>query len=309
MSGENVALSIIIVSWNTETLLAQCLTSLFAHPPTARYEVWVVDNASSDGSAAMVREQFPQVKLLETGENLGFARGNNAAIEWCGGEYVLLLNPDTELLPGALDSLIAFMIEQPDAGAAGSRLLNPDGSLQTSCHPSPTLLREWWYLLHLDALWAYGRYNMAEWDTTEPREVDVLQGASLLLRKSLLDRIGVLDGDYFMYSEEVDLCLRIQRAGWRLYWVPQSQVIHYGGQSTQQAALKMFLQLYASKLRYFRKHHGRFAGFLYKLILAKAALIRLALSPLILLQPAARREQQLTLACYYWRLLVALPRM
>ena len=150
---------------------------------------------------------------------------------------------------------------------------------------------------------------MTDWDTTEPREVDVLQGASLLLRRSLLDRIGVLDGDYFMYSEEVDLCLRIQRAGWRLYWVPQSQVIHYDGQSTRQAALKMFLQLYASKLRYFRKHHGRFAGFLYKLSLAKAALIRLALTPLILLQPAAQREQQFTLACYYWRLLVALPRM
>jgi GT2 family glycosyltransferase len=253
----NPTLAIIIVSWNTRELLAQCLASLFDQPPTAAFTVWVVDNASTDGSADLVRQRFPQVKLLANEHNLGFAQANNQAIQQCHQEYILLLNPDTVVLPGAVDSLVNFLASQPQAGAAGSRLLNPDGTLQISCYPSPTLLREWWFLLHLDALWPYGRYNMHQWDTTAPREVDVLQGASFLLRRSVLDQVGFLDGDYFMYSEEVDLCRRIQQAGWRLYWVPQSQVIHYGGQSTRQIAADMFLQLYLGKLKYFRKHNGR----------------------------------------------------
>jgi N-acetylglucosaminyl-diphospho-decaprenol L-rhamnosyltransferase len=137
----------------------------------------------------------------------------------------------------------------------------------------------------------------------------VLQGASFLLRRSVLDQVGFLDGDYFMYSEEVDLCRRIQQAGWGLYWVPQSQVIHYGGQSTQQIAADMFLQLYLGKLKYFRKHHGRLAGALYKFILLQAALARLALTPLLWLQPPPQRQEQLTLARHYQRLVATLPRM
>jgi N-acetylglucosaminyl-diphospho-decaprenol L-rhamnosyltransferase len=305
----NVTLSIIVVSWNTRDLLADCLASVYAQPPTASYEVWVVDNASADGSADMVRERFPQVKLIVNEANVGFAQANNLAIKQCGGKYVLLLNPDTVVLPDALNALVFFLDARPEAAAAGSRLLNPGGSLQTSCYPAPTLWREWWFLLHLDALRDYGRYPMHTWDTDKPRPVDVLQGASLLLRKSVLDQIGFMDGDYFMYSEEVDLCRRIQRAGWRLYWVPQSQVVHYGGQSTKQMAGEMFLQLYLGKLKYFRKHNGRSAGHIYKIILLKAALIRLALTPLLFFKPSEERQRGLTLARHYWRLLRELPEM
>ena len=305
----NVTLSIIIVSWNTRELLADCLSSVFTQPPTVSYEVWVVDNASADGSAEMVRDKFPQARLLENIVNVGFAQANNQAIAQCGGKYVLLLNPDTVVLPDALDALVFFLDARPEAAAAGSRLLNPDGTLQLSCHPSPTLLREWWRLMHLDVVRPYGRYAMHTWDTNLARDVDVLQGASLLLRKSVLDQIGFMDGDYFMYSEEVDLCYRIQRAGWRLYWVPQSQVIHYGGQSTKQIAGEMFLQLYLGKLKYLRKHNGRYAGRIYKIILLKAALIRLALTPLLWFKKPNERQQGLTLARHYWRLLTAVPEM
>ncbi|MCP5013779.1 MAG: glycosyltransferase family 2 protein, partial [Ketobacter sp.] len=255
-----------------------------AYPPQSAFEVVLVDNASADGSADMVREQFPQVRLVESPENVGFAQGNNLAVPLCQGEYVLLLNPDTIVKPGAFDALVEFLDENPEAGSAGSMLLNPDETLQPSCHPAPRLTRELWRLFHLDVVKPYGRYHMHTWSLDTPREVDVVQGASMLVRKEILDRIGFLDGDYFMYSEEVDLCFRLQQAGWKLYWVPQSKVIHYGGQSTKQVATDMFMQLYLGKLKYFRKHYGGGAGIVYKLILAAASLFRLLLTPLAWLQ-------------------------
>lgn len=302
-------LSIILVSWNTRQLLADCLDSVYAYPPNDSFEVLVVDNASGDGSAAMVRERFPQARLIESEKNVGFAQGNNLAVPLCSGEYVLLLNPDTVVKPQALDALVQFMDAHSEAGAAGSRLLNPDETLQPSCHPAPTLARELWRLFHLDRIRPFGAYHMHRWDMNQPREVDVIQGASFIVRKAILDKIGFLDGRYFMYSEEVDLCYRLQKAGWKLYYVPASRVIHYGGQSTKLVAADMFLQLYLGKLMYFRKHYGRLAGIGYKLILLVAALSRLALIPLAWLQKPPQRQKNLTLARHYSRLLVALPSM
>jgi len=302
-------LSIIIVSWNTRDLLADCLDSVYENPPNGRFEIIIVDNASSDGSADMVRQRFPQARLIAKEENVGFAKGNNEAIPFCSGEYVLLLNPDTVVKPDALAALTHFMDTHPEAGAAGSRLLNPDGSLQTSCYPAPKLTRELWRLFHLDAVRPYGEYRMHKWSTDAAREVDVIKGASLIFRREVLEKVGFLDGAYFMYSEEVDLCLRVQRADWRLYWVPQSQVVHYEGQSTKQIATDMFLQLYLGKLMYFRKHYGRFSGILYKFILAAASLMRLLLTPLALLMRPAARQKNKSLARRYGRLLTALPTM
>ena len=332
MSGSNAFppesapdLSIVIVNWNTRELLAQCLESLVAshdvqipgpakqpeihrHSPITT-EVRVVDNASTDGSAAMIRARFPWVWLVENRENVGFARANNQAIRESVGRYVLLLNSDTEVKSGALETLVRFADAHPQVAAVGPRLLNPDGSLQGSCHPAPTLAGEVWRLFHLDALWPYALYPMSEWELDTPRRVDVIQGACLLLRRTALDQIGLLDEDYFMYSEEVDLCQRLRRAGLSLYWVPESQVVHHGGRSTQQVAAEMFLQLYQSKLLYFRKHHGWPAAQLYKVILAAAACARLSLSPLAWLAQFPRRERRLTLAGQYLRLLRALPEL
>jgi len=302
-------LSVIIVSHNTRDLLAQCLASVYAHPPHGDFEVLVVDNASADGSAQMVRQRFPQVHLIENRQNAGFARANNQAIRQSTGQHVLLLNPDTEVEPGALETLVRFMDGHPQAAAAGARLVNPDGSLQPSCHPAPTLSREFWRLFHLDALWPYACYSTAGWDSETPREVDVVQGACLILRREALDQVGLLDEDYFIYSEEVDLCHRLHRCAWKVYWVPHAVVVHRGGQSTQQAESEMFLRLYQGKVLYFRKHHGCLAGHLYKLILFAAALARLLLSPLAWLERASRRHQHLALARRYGQLLVALPRM
>lgn len=302
-------ISIIIVSWNTTWFLENCLASILANPPTLPFESWVVDNASTDDSPRMVREKFPEVHLVENRENMGFARANNQAIQRCTGKYILLLNPDTLVASGALQALVDFFDGHPKAGAVGARMLNPDGSLQISSHPRPTLSRELWRLFHLDALSFYAMYPLTKWETNQPQEVDVLGGACLLLRKEVLEQVGFLDEDYFIYSEEVDLCYRIQRAGWRIYWVPQAEVVHFGGQSTQQVPTEMFLNLYHSNIKYFRKHYGWSAAQLYKLILGIAALSRLILAPFVIFEHSSRRQKHLTLVDRYWRLILALHRM
>jgi len=320
-------LSIIIVNWNTHDLLARCLESVRDNIQTferSNIETFVVDNASTDGSAAMVRECFPWVQLIENRGNVGFARANNQAIHQSRGRYVLLLNPDTEVVPGALQTLVRFMDEHPDAGAAGARLLNPDGSLQPSCHPFPTLFREFWRLFHLDALHPLARYPMETWATDIARPVAVVQGAAMIIRREVLAQVGLLDEQYYIYSEEVDLCHRIRHApipstktnsssnnshqntSWRIYWVPQARVIHYGGQSTQQMPGPMFLRLYQGKILYFRKRHGPLAARLYKGILLLASLARLLLTPLAWLERPPQRHRHLALAGRYGQLLKAL---
>ncbi len=302
------SISVIIVSWNTRELLARCLRALSKpQASSVTREVFVVDNASDDGSADMVREQFPTVHLIPNRDNLGFARANNQAIRKSAGNYLLLLNPDTEVRPGALSALATFMEEHPHVGGAGARLLSPDGSLHVSCHPLPTLFREIWRLFHLDFVWPHAAYRMDRWGLTPPRPVEVVQGACLILRREALQQVGLLDEDFFIYSEEVDLCRRLRQHRWDVYWVPQAAVLHHGGQSTRQVALLMFLRLHQSKIHYFRKHQGSLAVQLYKLILFSASAARLVVSPLAWLEPPSRRRQHLVLASHYFHLLRALP--
>ena len=304
----SITLSIIIVNWNTRDLIMQCLASVYASSP-AKTEVLVVDNASTDGSAAAVSSGFSKVRLIQNRENVGFAQANNQAIQECTGRYVLLLNSDAQVLADGLETLVQFMETHPEAGAAGAQILNPDGSLQLSCYPAPTLTRELWRLLHLDALWPYGEYPVTAWDLEAPREVETMLGACLILRREALDQTGLLDPDYFMYSEEIDLCYRLRRKGWHLYWMPLAQVIHYGGQSTRQVASTMFLQLYKSKILYFRKHHGRLSALVYKLILLITSVLRVVISPLAWLERQPKRQQHLNLTDNYLRLMVTLPGM
>lgn len=303
--------SIVIVSWNTRELLGQCLGTVAAEVASnfapGEVETFVVDNASTDGSVEAVRRQYPWVMLIENEGNPGFAAANNQAIAQSKGKFIFLLNPDTALRSGALAALVRFLDEHASAGAVGSRLLNPDGTLQVSCYPRLTLPHEFWRLFHLDRLSPRAIYRMEGWSLERPRAVDVLQGAALLVRRTVLDQVGALDPAYFMYTEEVDLCYRIQRAGWQLYWMPTSQVVHYGGQSTRQVATAMFLQLYRSKVQYFRKNHGKAAAQCYKVILGAAATARLALSPIAWLARPAQHNQTATVATHYRHLLFALP--
>ncbi len=302
-------LSIIIVNWNTRQLLAECLDSIYASLPDRECEIWVVDNNSKDGSQRMLRELYPEINLIANSCNPGFARANNQAIHQCTGEYILLLNPDTVVKPGALSLLMKFLDEHPQTGAVGPRLINADGSLQISAYPQPTLWREFWRLFHMDNFHPWALYPMQEWDAAAPRQVDVLMGACLMIRRKVLDQIGLFDEDYFMYSEEVDLCCRIRQAGWLINWVPQAVVVHYGGQSTDQVAAEMFLHLYQGKILYFRKHYSWLSVQLYKVVLLLASLGRVALTPIAFIEPPERRKKYLELSDNYRRLIGALPNL
>ena len=302
-------LSIVIVSWNVEKLLASCLDSIYSSPPRCSFDIWVVDNASTDGTPGMVRERYPQVRLIENQHNMGFAAANNQAIRKCAGSYVLLLNPDTVVCPDALNGLMDHLETHPRAGAAGPRLLNPDGSLQYSCSPAPTLWTETRRLIHFPGTRHDGTYEMSTWDPSRIRQVEVLLGACLLLRREALQTVGLLDENFFVYSEEVDLCYRLLKAGWLSYWVPQAEVVHYGGQSTRQVAPEMFYQLYRGKVLYFRKHRGAFSALIYKFILFGASLARVVAGFFFWLLRDARRRPLLNLVKNYRRLLVALPKL
>jgi GT2 family glycosyltransferase len=273
-------------------------------------EIIVVDNASTDGSVELVRTRFPWVRLLENHQNAGFGKANNQAYRQCSGRYILLLNPDTELRPGALELLIAYMEKNPQAGISGARLLNTDGSLQQSCYREPTPARELWSLFHFDKFFpGLADYNVGEWDLNRNPQVEVLKGACMLLRREAINDQQLFDEAYFMYSEEVDLCRRIRASGWSLNWVPQAEVVHHEGQSTRQAAGSMFLHLYQAKLLYFRKNSGGWAARYYKIVLLLAALARLAVAPLAWLEHPDNRRRHLALASRYWELLRLLPEM
>jgi GT2 family glycosyltransferase len=271
------------------------------------YEVWVIDNCSTDGSGEMICKDFPEVNLLENHENLGFARANNLAIEKSAGDFVMLLNPDTVIENDVIEEMLNFIKKSPDIGAVGPRLENPDGSLQESAYPEPSLIREFWRMFHLDRFHYFAVYPMDRWPLNQARQVDVLMGACLLVRRKVIEQVGLLDETFFMYSEEVDFCTRIRNFGWRIFWLPHISVTHFGGQSTQQISQEMFLQLYQAKIQYFRKHYSLFVVWLYKFVLLMAAMARLLLTPFAYLEKTSKKVEHLELSSNYRRLLWSLP--
>jgi N-acetylglucosaminyl-diphospho-decaprenol L-rhamnosyltransferase len=270
-----VKLSIIIVNWNTHDLLTECLDTVYAYPPGAPFDVWVVDNGSTDGSQAMLRERFPQVHLIQNQENVGFARANNQAIRACSGDYVLLLNSDAMVLPGTLQQLVDFADSHPDMGITGAQCLNQDGSFQASFNYFPTLFTESLLLFGLAAR-VYSPYfpSGSPKESQQSRECDWVGGACLMARRSALQETGLLDEEYFMYVEETDWCYRTVQAGWKVYYCAEARVIHYGGQSASRASAQQRLRLYESKARYFRKHHLKSTELLFRGLVQTSALLK-----------------------------------
>lgn len=267
--------SVLVINWNTRDLLRACLHSIDRTVGFDSVHCIVVDNASDDHSAAMVREEFPQVELISSQANLGFSRANNLAYTRTVGDLILLLNPDAELHDHSLDQLVIYLDEHPKAGMVGPRLVNPDGSLQVSAHPFPTLFRETWRLFHLDAWIALSKYPTAFWQSTTAQPVDVLMGACILLRRQAVPSGTFFDEQFFIYSEEVDLCKRVKSEGWGISYLPTAVVTHHGAQSTRQVPEAMFLELYKNKIKYFRKHHGEPATRMYKVTLLLASALRI----------------------------------
>jgi N-acetylglucosaminyl-diphospho-decaprenol L-rhamnosyltransferase len=264
-------LAVVVVSYNVRELLAACLNSLFADLSTAGLEagVWVVDNASADGSADMVRQQFPQVELIASQHNVGFAAGNNLALKAMGfgqegatlPRHVLLLNPDTEVRPGALAALVGFLDGNEQAGACGAALIYPDGSFQHSAFAFPTLWQIFldFFPLHgrlLDSR-LNGRYGRSCYQAGQPFPIDHPLGAALMARSATISRVGLMDERFFIYCEEIDWCMRIKKSGQAVYCVPNAVIVHHSGKSTGQFRQAMFVALWRSRYLLFAKHYNR----------------------------------------------------
>lgn len=271
-----IELSVIIISWNTKRLLVRTLQSLQRYPPNFKYDVWVVDNNSSDGTIDYLKKKFRWIKLIANSKNLGFAKANNQVLKKIHSPFVFILNPDTRLTPGCIDLLYSFLLNYPEIGACGSLLLNEDGSPQSNGYyrKLPSLLQM--ILFYTEMRKFSIKYDFLVhhfWETEisktrVPIEVDQIPGACLFANIRTLKRVGFFDEDYFLWFEDVDLCYRLRKAGHKLMLIPQSKVFHTGGTSfkkwTDDAAKQ--IQFFKSLLIYFRKHHGLFTSLIVKII-------------------------------------------
>jgi N-acetylglucosaminyl-diphospho-decaprenol L-rhamnosyltransferase len=297
-------LSVIVVNWNVQDLLRTCLASLEAElgmtSPGATgkgTEIIVVDNASADGSVEMLRAEFPHVTTISNQHNAGFGAANNQALAQSNGRYVLFLNPDTEVKPGAIRRMLAFIEQRPQAGCAGPRLLNPDGSIQSSRRSFPgvatafvesTVLQR-----YCGGLGALRRFYSGRGDEHEPQRVDWLVGACLLMRRSALEEVGAFDERFFMYSEEMDLCYRLRQAGYEVWFVPEAEVVHHEGASSRQDLFLRNVNFHESRYRFFRKHHGIAPALALRWFVFGTFLFQVAEEAVkFLLQPAKRQMRR-----------------
>ena len=271
-------LAVVIVSWNVRNLLAACLRSLFADVERSgiKAQVWVVDNASADGTPEMVAEAFPTVHLVTSDKNLGFAAGNNVALREISNlksqipQYIWLLNPDTEVQPGTTAALLSTLEADPKIGVAGAKLLYADGSLQHSAFRFPGLVQLIFEFYPLPSRFydtpLNGRYSRRLYERVSPFTIDHPLGASMVVRAETVAQVGLMDEGYRMYCEEIDWCWRMRRAGWRAFCVPTARVIHHAGQSTAQAPIPSFVNLWVSRARLYARHHGPLAWQLAKML-------------------------------------------
>jgi N-acetylglucosaminyl-diphospho-decaprenol L-rhamnosyltransferase len=257
-------LSIIIVNWNVRELLRACLHSIVRARGNLDLELIVVDSASGDGSVAMLNADFPTVRLIGCEQNVGFSAGNNLGIAAAAGELLLCLNPDTEIVGDALQTLTAYLQANPAVGVVGPQLLYADGSVQSTRRRFPTLATA---LLESTSLQRWfprnrvlARYYVADRPDDAVQQVDWLMGACFMLRRHIVAQVGAFDEQFFMYSEELDWMKRIHSAGWQIVYLPAAKVIHHEGKSSEQVAPLRHLRFLSSRIRYFRKHHGQLAS-------------------------------------------------
>ncbi len=286
LTGGPLDLSIIIVNWNSKEYLKKAIISILAETHDIEFEIVVIDNASFEGCDEMLREYYPEVRFIQSEKNLGFAKANNAAFHSTFGRYVLFLNPDTELVTSAANIMLKHLRELPNVGAVGCKLLNGDKTVQTSCIKSfPTILNQLLSSELLRVLWLksplWGNAALFD-DRNEPEEVEVISGACLMMHRSVFEQVGLFSEEYFMYTEDVDLCYKIREAGLKNYYIPDAIVIHYGGGSTQKA-LSGFsaITMHESIWRFLRKTRGKYYSLTYRISTLIAAIGRIGILTII----------------------------
>lgn len=270
-AGQVVDMSIVLVCWNNKAYLDPCLKSLYEGGLKSSFDVVVADNGSTDGSQQMLAEKYPEVKIIQNEGNVGLGKASNQGIEATNGRYVLLLNNDTIVNGPALDMLVEFLDAHPEAGAVAGKLLNPDGSFQSGYAPFSTLLEEFLIATHIgELLWSgYPSHG----DSNEIKATGWLSSACLLVRRSALDKIGLLDESYFIYGDEADLQYRLNKAGWKVYFLPSSTIIHFGGRSMDR--WKRRKMVYRGKMMFYKKNYGFLSTFLLRVLFFVMSLLKL----------------------------------
>jgi GT2 family glycosyltransferase len=301
-------LSIIIVNWNSQHYLAKCLETIKSNIIGLDYETIVIDNASFDGAAALVRTDFPRVRYIQSPDNLGFARANNLASEHARGKHLLFLNPDTEILDSAVIKLHECLEQNRDAGAVGCKHLNSDKTIQINCiQVFPTVINQ---LLSIDAvmnrfpnLLPKGMKPIHSKDRM-PQKVEAVSGACLMTPREVFERVGRFSADYFMYAEDVDLCANIQRAGYQIYYIPDAAIIHHGAGSSSKRGASAFSEVLMrqSKYQFIEKFKGATQAKLYKLAMGFSALLRLTIMTVLIPITRFREDRQaVDMACEKWK--------
>lgn len=276
-------LSIVIVNYNVKYFLEQCLNSVLEAIKSIETEVWVVDNNSVDGSCSMLKEKFPNVKLIENKENTGFSYANNQAIKQSIGEYILLLNPDTIVKEDTFQKCIAFMDEHKEAGGLGVKMLDGKGNfLPESKRALPSPLVAFYKIFGLSTLFPkskrFSKYHLGYLDKNKTHEVEILAGAYMFLRKSVLDKIGLLDDTFFMYGEDIDLSYRIILGGYKNYYFPETQILHYKGESTKKGSVNYVLVFYNAMIIFAKKHFSKKNAKLFSFLIKTAIFFRAGLA-------------------------------
>ncbi|HZY10836.1 MAG TPA: glycosyltransferase family 2 protein [Bacteroidota bacterium] len=302
--SSTIKLSIVIVGYNSAQFLQNCLKSIFSQTPPFQLEVIVVDNASTDNSVSLIRQHYPQTKIISNEENKGFACGNNQGICQSLGQYILLLNPDTVVLDPALERLVDYIEATPDVGAVGPKIFNLDGSLQRTGVSFPSVWNLIVEVFFLDVIFPksrlFGRHRRLYEDPNQINEVDYVQGSCLLIRKNILDDIGSLDESFFIFFEETDLCFRLKKAGWNVLYFPDASIIHYGRGGLGYYDDVSLVQFHRSYLRFIKKHYSIIHQYLFRCVLFIRSLVRSITLSFAGLFIGSRREEFFSRSQGYW---------
>jgi len=279
-------LSIIILNYKTRQLTLAAIESVFQSTTAYSYEVLLVDNASEDGVIAAVQERYPQVVGIQNQENVGFARANNQAMAIARGRYVLLLNSDTIVHKDTLHTMLLFMEEHPQVGASGCKIVLPDGRLDKACKRGfPTPAASFYYAFGISKLFPhvprFNGYQLGHLNPDQSQPIDCLVGAFMLVRRAVIDQVGMLDERFFMYGEDIDWCYRIKQAGWQIHYHPRAEIVHYKGASSRRKPVKIVYEFHRAMFLFHKKHFAKRYFILVNGLVYTGIAVKLALSLLM----------------------------
>ncbi len=287
-------LSIIIVNWNAGDYLPGCFDAVDRNTPGIEAEVFLVDNNSADGSLEWARRARPEITIIENSENLGFAKASNIAIRRSVGRAVMLLNPDTILKPGAIEALLSLLRDDSSAGIVGPRIEYPDGTLYPQCKRAvPDIRDAFFYLFRMiglrRAISGKRGYSLDHLDPGKTHEVGAISGSCMMIRRQVLDDTGLLDEDFFLYGEDLDLCLRAGKQGWKVYYCPEATMVHYHGESSRKRRYSSTLDFYHAMRTFYRKHYAVYRNPVVNLIVEAGISLRMVISIVMMpLRPGRR---------------------